>query len=29
VDMRKKGLKTMRWSQEYIRKLDNFIENGT
>ena len=29
VDMRKKGLKTMRWSQDYIRKLDNFIENGT
>ena len=29
VDMRKKGLKTMRWSEDYIRKLDNFIENGT
>ena len=29
VDMRKRGLKTMRWSQDYIRKLDNFIENGT
>ena len=29
VEMRKRGLKTMRWSEEYIRKLDNFIENGT
>ena len=29
VDMRKRGLKTMRWSQDYIRKLDKFIENGT
>jgi uncharacterized protein YdaU (DUF1376 family) len=27
VEMRKKGLKTMRWSVDYIEKLDKFIEN--
>jgi len=27
IDMRKKGLKTMRWSEDYIRKLDQAIAN--
>jgi len=26
IDMRKKGLKTMRWSEDYIRRLDKHIE---
>lgn len=29
IDMRKKGLKTMRWSEDYIRKLDQAIANGS
>ena len=28
LDMRKKGLKTMRWSVDYIQKLDDAIANG-
>ena len=29
VDMRKKGLKTMRWSMDYIRKLDEHIAKNS
>jgi len=28
VDMRRKGIKTMRWSFDYIQKLDKFIEQN-